>query len=286
MQIIRYVAVSAILLGLTGCGHIATYTDAGLKTGRTGILYYPPKPYLLVARTGAKDKPNDVQVIYLPDLSQPRYADMVAGIGSSKLSLAFSNGVLVSAGQETDPKLVEAITALAGVPGALATASKTRAEADQIREEASDLPKAAGIVSAAAADLRAIASSADVKDFLNPSQIAALSKLPGQLDLAASALQAPETTDAAVGPIVKTLEGVKAQLGAIKPASDDPGEAAKAFWNRVRAAEARLDEAIAELKPKPEAPPTVTLYEVIIDRVKGTSLREVPLSTLPADVRQ
>lgn len=265
-------------VSLSGCATIDTYTDAAVKQGKTGILYYPPKPYLLLARTGAKDKPNDVQVVYLPDLSQPRYAVMKGGFGSSKLGLTFSNGVLVSANQESDPKITEAITALAGVPGALATASKTRAEASQIREEAGDLPKAAGIARSVANDLRTIANSAEAPTILNPSQIQAIQRMPQQLDQAAAALEQPGAGDADASAALATLQSVKQALAAIKPAGD-VSDASRSFWSRIRTAEASLDQAVAELKPKPVEPPTLSLYEVIMTR-EGTTLREVPLSTM------
>lgn len=278
----RATIILSLLIGLvlSGCGHVETYTKPDLSpSSKTGILYYPPKPYLLVSRTGAKDKPNDVQVIYLPDLSQPRYAVMSAGFGSSKLGLTFSNGILVSANQETDPKITEAITALAGIPGQLATAAKTRAEAADIREEASDLPAVAKALREVSADLTAIAQERGVASILNPSQLAGLRRLPPQLDDAAAALDAPGTNASTVEAVIAALEDIKKRLTAIKPGTEDPGEAAKPVWARIRAAEAKLDVTITDLKPKPEAPPTLSLYEVIMDE-NGTSLRAVPMSTL------
>lgn len=265
------------LLAVAGCGHIATYTDPALKKGKTGILYYPPKPYLLVARTGAKDKPNDVQVVYLPDLSQPRYAVMKSGYGASKLSLSFSNGVLVSAGQETDPKITEAITALAGVPGALATAAKTRAEADNLRKEASDFPKVAASIRAIAADIGAIAVHPRAGSALKKSQLQALQRIPQQLNDAADALDRPDTLDASA--VVGILEAARTQLRQMVPSADTVSDADKSFWALIGSAEAALGSVIGELEPKPAEAPTLTLYEVLMDET-GTRLREVPLGTM------
>lgn len=281
----RRSAVFVITLMLTctaACGHVATYTDPKLsRASKTGILYYPPKPYLLVARTGAKDKPNDVQVIYLPDLSQPRYAVMKPGFGSSKLGLTFSNGVLVSTSQETDPKLVEAITALAGVPGSLASAAKTMAETDVIRGEASDYPVVARSIADVATDLEKISATSDATRFLTNTQLSVTSRLPAELRRAARALESPTVNESNVGAIVAQLEAAAKQLAEIKPGSENPGDSSMPFWSRIRSAEAALTAAIGKLKPKEQAPPTLSLYEVIINAT-GTSLKEVPMSTLPS----
>lgn len=278
MIAVQVVSLLAILLA-AGCGHIANYTDPSLKSGKTGILYYPPKPYLLVSRTGAKDKPVEVQVVYLPDLANPRYAVMRSGYGSSKLTLAFSNGVLVSAGQETDPKITEAITALANIPGALANAAKTRAETAAIRKEGSDLPKAAKAFRTVAQDIRNVQADPRAKRALLPSQADVLKRLPQELDDVATVLERPDTADAGLAPIIASVEGVKKKLSSIKPGSDNVSDADASFWASIRSIEAALDTAITELKPKPEAAPTVSLYEVIMDS-NGTQLREVPLSTM------
>lgn len=266
-----------VLLPLAGCASVTTYTDVRL-TNKTGILYYPPKPYLLLTRTSAKDKPNDVQVIYLPDLSQPRYAVMKGGYGSSKLGLTFSNGVLVSANQESDPKITEAITALAGIPGQLANAAKTRAETSNLREEAADMPKAAALARSVSADLDSIAKDPTANTALTRSQQESLKRLPGLLDQAAGALEAPGADEQSSAAALKLLEQVKQILATLK-AAGDPADGTKEFWNRLRTVEANLDKAIAELKPKEAALPTISLYEVIITAA-GTTLNEVPLSNL------
>jgi hypothetical protein len=276
MRSVRAILLLAAL-PLAACSSIQTYTDPGL-TDETGILYYPPKPYLLVARTGAKDKPNDVQVIYLPDLSQPRYAKMKGGFGSSKLGLTFSNGVLVSANQESDLKIAETISALAGVPTSLATASKTRAEAANIREEAGDLSKAAAIAREVADDINAILADQRAATILNQSDRLKLQRVSASIVEAASMLDAPGSGSSEAAAALATLEGAKEALAAVKPPGD-PSDTARDFWNRIRTAEAKLAVAIAELKPKKADLPTLTLYEILMTPV-GTSLREVPLSTL------
>jgi predicted component of type VI protein secretion system len=58
---------------VSGCAGVSFYSDPELKK-LTGIPVYAPKPYLLVARTGAKDKPVDVSIVYLNDTSKVVYA--------------------------------------------------------------------------------------------------------------------------------------------------------------------------------------------------------------------
>lgn len=281
MSIARAIVLFAggvAVLALAGCGHIAIHTDAALKSGKTGILYYPPKPYVLISRTGAKDKPNEVQVIYLPDLSQPRYAVMRAGYGSSKLGLTFSNGLLVSANQETDPKITEAITALANIPGALATAAKTRAETDNLRAEASDFPAIAQVLRSLAADLEQLLGTTEAAHAFTPSDRAALQRLPAALTSAADALIRPDLVDPA--PVIQAVTAVQTQLNAIAPiAASDLTDADKTQWAHLAQIKSRLASALANLKPKPAEVPTVSLYEVLMD-AQGTRLREVPLDTL------
>lgn len=264
MASFKHLLVVGLILVLPGCASIETYTDPSLKTGKTGILYYPPKPYLLVTRTGAKDKPNDVQVVYLPDLSQPRFAVMRSGFGSSKLALTFSNGVLVSTSQESDPKITEAITALAGIPGAFANAAKTNAEADQIREEAGDIPKAADLLQSVATDLQAISSDPLAGTVLSPSQMANVDRVVVSINAAVTVLKNPAGPPgpADVEAVIKRLEDAKATIAGIAP-SAAPGEPATTLWNKIRDAEKALDAAIAELKPKPAEQPMFSLYEIL-----------------------
>jgi hypothetical protein len=205
---------------------------------------------------------------------------MKPGFGSSKLGLTFSNGVLVSTSQETDPKLVEAITALAGVPGSLATAAKTMAETDAIRAEASDYPGVARSINELATDLEKISATSDASRFLTGTQLSVLSRLPAELRRAARALESPTVNESNVGPIVAQLEATAKQLAETKPGSENPGDSTMPFWSRIRTVEGGLSAAIGKLKPKEQAPPTLSLYEVIINAT-GTSLREVPMSTLP-----
>jgi hypothetical protein len=82
-----------------------------------GVEYYKPKLYLLVTRTG--DKAYKADIVTLPDLTQPRYALLHPGYGSSNLALKLNNGILTDVGQQGDTKVPETLTAL----GSLGTAT-------------------------------------------------------------------------------------------------------------------------------------------------------------------
>ena len=99
---------------LSGCAGVTFYSESTLEK-KTGIPIYAPKPYLLVSRTGAKDKPVEVTIVYLNDPSKVVYAKPHSGFGSSNLTLALANGQLTSFGQQTDTKVPELITAIGGL---------------------------------------------------------------------------------------------------------------------------------------------------------------------------
>lgn len=277
MRLLTIALITTVVLGTVGCSSIDTYSDAAL-TQKTGILYYPPKPYLLVSRTGAKDKPVEVQVIYLPDLTQPRYAVMTSGIGSSNLSLTFSNGVLMSTNQQADPQIAAAITALAGAPAQLAASGKIREETRQLRTEASNIPEAVQDIRAVSVDIAGVLADPTAATALTTTQIASLRLQPPRLTDAALVLENPATTEQGVIAAVAELESVVAAIAAIK-ASAAPGETTLAFWAKVRLLDSRLSAAIAKLKPQPVPPATLSLYEVLMTGT-GTQLREVPLAAL------
>jgi len=105
----------AMILCLTAfaaaCASVDVFKDEALSQ-KTGLRVYAAKPYLLVARTEARDKPFEVSVIYLPDLSNPQYIKQTGGLGSSDLKLTLSNGMLTSFGSNIDPALAESLKGL------------------------------------------------------------------------------------------------------------------------------------------------------------------------------
>lgn len=131
---VKAVLAALSVAALAGCAGVDFYADAQL-TRKTGIPIYGPKPYLLVARTGAEDKPVEVSVIYLNDVNNVIYANPRSGFGSNELAMTFTDGRLASFGLKTDPKIAELVTSFAGLVTARAGAAKTRAEADDIRSK-------------------------------------------------------------------------------------------------------------------------------------------------------
>ena len=117
--------------GFGGCAGVNFYSDSEL-TMPTGIPVYAPKPYLLLARTGAKEKPVDVSIIYLNDTTKVVYAKPRSGFGTAKLNMALTNGQMTSFGQETDMNASELITAFSGIVTAQAGAGKMTAEATAV----------------------------------------------------------------------------------------------------------------------------------------------------------
>ena len=129
MQIKKLLGLLLLIdaLTLAGCAEIAFYDNKELLEPKTGVKFYYPKPYLLVAQPDNKDKPVEVSVIYLPDLKNPAWAKPKYGYGSADLSLSFQNGIITSVGQKTDTKIPETITAITGMAqsaAALATVVK------------------------------------------------------------------------------------------------------------------------------------------------------------------
>jgi len=99
---------------LAACAHIDF-------TSERGLLYYEPRPYLYVVT--APDCSQSATVISLPGTS--RHLRFVPGYGSADLKVELSNGVITSAGQNTDAKLPDTITALVGLKTASAAEKKT-----------------------------------------------------------------------------------------------------------------------------------------------------------------
>lgn len=121
----KYLLMGLLVGPLIGCARVAFYSDAKFEHKITGVKFYTPKPYLLIARTGAKDKPVEISIVYLPDLANPSYARPIAGLGSSDLAMSFTNGMLSSYGEKTDSKIPELISALGSFTGSAAQAAQT-----------------------------------------------------------------------------------------------------------------------------------------------------------------
>lgn len=84
-----------------------------------GLVYYDPKPYLFVSTT--KDCVTAATNISLPETKKE--VKFLSGYGSADLSIGLSNGMITSAGQKTDTKIPETLTAVSGLVGSAAKAA-------------------------------------------------------------------------------------------------------------------------------------------------------------------
>ena len=123
----KAIAMAVVALSLAGCARLQVYSDAEMKT-ETGFRYYTTKPYVLVVRTGAKDKPVEASVVYLPDLANPQYVRAGVGMGSNKLSMNFTNSVMTSFNQETDAKIPDLLNSVGGLAKIVADIRKAESK--------------------------------------------------------------------------------------------------------------------------------------------------------------
>ena len=107
-----------LVVTLCGCGHI----DFGGTDGR--LTYYDPKPYLFVSTN--KDCVTTATVVVLP--AEKKSLKLIPGYGVSDLSVGLTNGMITSAGQKTDTKIPETISAIADLAKAAGGFVKMRPE--------------------------------------------------------------------------------------------------------------------------------------------------------------
>jgi hypothetical protein len=259
-------------VGAGGCAHTSFYSDEALKK-ETGFRYYAPKPYLLVQRTGAKDKPVDISIVYLPNLMQPQFAKPHAGWGSSDFSLALSNGIATQVGQKLDSKGPETITALAsvatsvgGLAKALADAGKVRAETAGLREEGASVEvrfKAAALLKSASTVLTEYASygASGAQGLITPTQRATATDAAKRLAEDAVRLEDPHEKapeDAVVADVKKTLADLEKLAVQASPNDIDGSRLA----GRVTAITGDLKEVVKLLNSEP-ARPDFEIYEIV-----------------------
>ncbi|HVC38132.1 MAG TPA: hypothetical protein VNF46_06995 [Gammaproteobacteria bacterium] len=93
---------------LSGCAHI--------DFGGDGMTYFDPKPYLFVSTT--KECVSTATVIMLPN--DKKVMKFESGYGSASLTVVLSNGMIASVGQNTDTKIPETLSSIAGLGTAAA----------------------------------------------------------------------------------------------------------------------------------------------------------------------
>lgn len=270
----RVAAMLACLLA-AGCARIEVYTDPLMKGEETGFKFYTAKPYLLVGRVAA-DKPVEMSIKYLPDLTRPLYAKPRPGwIGSSTLSMTFAeSGMLTTFNQVSDPKATEMVTALGGFLTSLATANKTNREANLSQPApAPDIAKIVPELKQAAAELRAHSTDEAVRaNRITAEEAQKVRLYAANVDIAASHLEGahPENVAPFVAAMLKSVsEGLRTQ---VKPPSNDR----EVGRQGIVFARARIDAAIARLAVPLPGEAFFALYEIVMkDGV--TTLVEVKL---------
>lgn len=279
MRIKRLAGLSVMVcaLALSGCARIALYTDEQFKSPEVGFKFYYPKPYLLIARTGAKvnpsqvsgakegsskdpsaqDNPVQVSVIYLPDQKNVRYAELKTGYGSAELSLAFQNGMLTNIGQKTDTKIPETITAL----GSLATAAKG------LIPQAANYPGISKKLGLIADGLSTEYKKAHEKSLLTNNELQALDIAIKRIKDASTLLFDPTK---AADNLPTVLSYLNNSINALKPMA----AAATPVRINIQQYVSELEGILKELSPPTTEKPTFELYE--IDNSSGTTvLRKV-----------
>ena len=131
----------AVLFGcaqaVAGCAGVRVYSDPALSH-ETGVKVFAPKPYLLVARTGAKNAPVQLSIVYLPDASDVSYIRQQRGLGSNDLGIGIQNGMLVQLGSKSDLRLGDSASGVADLLGAAAAAyAESRPHAGDVEPAAS-----------------------------------------------------------------------------------------------------------------------------------------------------
>lgn len=115
------------LLTISSCASVKFYSDKEFKN-EDGLKFYNSKPYLLVENLGEEKKPLKTSIIYLPDYSNPIYAKIRNGFGSSDLKLSLENSIITSYGVNTDSKIPETISSVGSAFKSIAEGAKVLAE--------------------------------------------------------------------------------------------------------------------------------------------------------------
>lgn len=259
-----------------GCAQIKIYNDPTLNPrSRTGIPFYINKPYLLVSQTGAKEKPIDVSIVYLSDLSKPMYAYISPGIGSSKTALTFSNSTLTSLNQESDPKLAELLGALGGLQTSFANAAKTRKETSLLGDQSAiDYTQQALKLLEIAKDLQNQINLANKGNFLTSTELTILNAALSQVTGAANNLNSPTTSSSKMTETIVNLKNALKNWSNIQESSTVTSGQEPEVRRQLTALKKQTQDVLDAISPKPEEAPTFKLYE--IDNSKGiTTLTEV-----------
>jgi hypothetical protein len=244
-----------------GCAGVRVYSDAAMKN-ETGVKVFAPKPYLMVSRTGAKDKPVELSIVYLPDKADAYYIKQRGGFGSNDLSVKTSNGILTEFGTKSDSKIPESLTAMGSLLTAASGAFKTIQEGIKVRDESAsreELDQAANALRLIAQEL---VSATTVKSPATALQVDAGKRIAQALNDAATVLSDPARLSD-VDATVDTLKGLLKQIDALKLENPAPGNNQVTTYNsRIDTSKAQVQAVIDKIGKKATEPPTFELYEI------------------------
>lgn len=281
----RIVFCSVTAASLAGCAGVTFYSSPDLK-GKTGIPVYGSSPYLLVARTGKADKPVETSIIYITDPNQVIFAKPRSGFGSANLTLALSGGQLTSFGQQTDTKLPELVSSLAGIVTARATADKLVAEGEAIRAGIGT-QQSAVLATATSDGIRALAldmsnqlSEARFANELLPSEKAAVDAAQTTLTAIANSLANPGNRLFAPQEYAKLKAAGETLAKAIK-APDGTSTPRNSSLQRVQAWVEKIEAIHREatkVTPASPEPPPFELYKIVFTAAGDVELHPVVAS--------
>jgi hypothetical protein len=125
MRLLRSLLNLAVVVAsaqvVAACAGVRVYSDPAL-THETGVKVFAPKPYLLVARTGARNTPIQLSIVYLPDTADVSYIRQQRGWGANDLGMGIQNGILVQLGSKSDARTGDTVGAFADLLAAAAAA--------------------------------------------------------------------------------------------------------------------------------------------------------------------
>jgi hypothetical protein len=252
-------ALAALWLGASGCAGVRVYSDPGL-TRETGVKVYAPKPYLLVSRTGAKDQPIELTIVYLPDTTDALYIKQQGGWGSNDLGVKVANGMLTDFGTKADSRIPETLNAtgalLAAAAGVYKTAQQKLTPAKGTLE-GDDQDEAARALQLIAQDLIKVTTGGSPA---TAPQAAGAKTIADTLAGAATALGDRLTdTEAIVAPLAALLT----DIDALKLDSPPTGNNRVTIYNsRIETLKDQLRLVIGKVSPRTLADGAFELYEI------------------------
>jgi hypothetical protein len=265
------IIVCIVGIASNGCSGVKFYDDKDFKK-ESGIEFYAPKPYLLVEKHPAKDVAVKSTIIYLPDLTKPKYARLCGGAGTAELSLSLTNGIAQSFGVKYDGKLPETVESASSFAGSIASVAKELKSHEQSTTLIDNMQKAqpvlAKIISDVSAFIQEHRASMEELDVLDLKVVEAI--LEGVQRKLVRDIDRVQTKN--VQQFVKQLNEARTRIDSIKvPGTANSSNGAQ----RLKDLAERIENVAIILEPSnSKAEASAELYEILITEV-GTSLRRV-----------